>query len=99
MKEDIVSLSGTEFIQELGKKFAKYRKHMKLTQKELSEQSGLSVFTISGFENGTQTGITLGSFIKLMRAIGELEQLAALLPDLPKSPSEVFFELEKKKKK
>lgn len=99
MKEDLISLSGTEIIQELGKKFAKYRKRMKLTQKEISEQSGLSVFTISGFENGTQTGLTLGSFIKLMRAIGELEQMADLLPDLPKSPSEVFFELEKKKKK
>lgn len=99
MKEDIISLSGTEIIQELGKKFAKYRKRMKFTQKEISEQSGLSVFTISGFENGTQTGLTLGSFIKLMRAIGELEQMADLLPDLPQSPSEVFFEMEKKKKK
>lgn len=59
--------------------------------------SGFSVFTISGFENGTQTGITLGSFIKLMRAIGEMGQMDELLPDLPQSPSKVFFESEKKK--
>ena len=97
MKREISALSGTEIIQKLGKRYAQYRKRAKMTQREVSEQSGLSVFTISGFENGTQTGISMGSFIKLMRAIGEVEQLKELLPEQPQSPKERYFELEKAK--
>ena len=95
MKDSISILSGTEIIQTLGKRFAEYRKRAKMTQKEVSKQSGLSVFTISGFENGTQTGISMGAFIKLMRAIGEVEQLEELLPELPPSPRELYHELMK----
>ena len=99
MKGDITILSGTEIIQQLGKRYAQYRKRAKLTQKEVSEQSGLSVFTISGFENGTQTGISMSAFIKLMRAIGVLNQMEELLPELPPSPKELYYELEKRRKK
>ena len=95
MRNNIITLSGTEIIQELGKRYAQYRKRTKMTQKEVSEQSGLSVFTISGFENGTQTGISMGAFIKLMRAIGEVEQVNELLPEQPKSPRERYLEMEK----
>ena len=95
MRNNIITLSGTEIIQELGKRFAQYRKRANMTQKEVSEQSGLSVFTISGFENGTQTGISMGAFIKLMRAIGEVEQVNELLPEQPQSPRERYLEIEK----
>ena len=43
-------------------------------QKEVAEKSGLSVFTISSFENGSSTGITMSSFIKLLRAIDSLRK-------------------------
>ena len=99
MKDSISILSGTEIIQTLGKRYAEYRKRAKMTQKEVSKQSGLSIFTISGFENGTQTGITMGAFIKLLRAIGEIEQMDELLPELPQSPKEKYLELMKALKK
>lgn len=99
MKEDISSLSSIEIIQTLGKRYATYRKRAKMTQRDVSDQTGLSVFTISGFERGTQTGISLGSFIKLMRAIGEADQLWELLPELPQSPAERYYELERMRKK
>ena len=99
MKDSISILSGTEIIQKLGKRYAEYRKRAKMTQKEVSEQSGLSIFTISGFENGSQTGISMGAFIKLMRAIGEIEQIDELLPELPQSPKEKYLELMKALKK
>ena len=69
MYSDLYEKSGSELIRELGKKFSTYRKRMGFTQKEISEKSGLSVFTISSFENGSSTGITLISFTKLLRAI------------------------------
>jgi hypothetical protein len=34
--------------------------------RDLSKQSGINVFTISGFENGIQKGISLSSIIKLI---------------------------------
>ena len=86
-----------EIVAMLGRRFKDYRIGCDMTQKEVSEQSGLSVFTISGFENGTQTGLTMSSFIKLMRAIGEVGQMDELLPELPQSPSERYYELNKKK--
>ncbi len=82
--------SGSDIIRELGKQYSKYRKRMRYTQKEVAEQSGLSVFTISSFENGSSTGITMASFIKLLRAIDSLEEIEKLLPDLPPSPRELF---------
>ncbi|WP_262492826.1 helix-turn-helix domain-containing protein [Marinilabilia salmonicolor] len=53
----------------LAQRFRDYRKRMRLTQKELSHKSGLSAFTISGFEKGSGTGITMASFIKLLSVI------------------------------
>ena len=66
------------------------------TQKEVSEKSGLSVFTISSFENGSSTGITLASFIRLLRAIDSLEEIEKILPELPESPRALFKKQYKK---
>jgi transcriptional regulator with XRE-family HTH domain len=90
MYSDLYEKSGSELIRELGKKFSTYRKRMGFTQKEISEKSGLSVFTISSFENGSSTGITLISFTKLLRAISFLEEIEKLLPPLPVSPRELY---------
>jgi len=63
---------------------------MGYTQKDVAEKSGLSVFTISSFENGSSTGITLASLIKLVRAIDSLDEIEKLLPELPESPRVIF---------
>ena len=67
MYSDIYEKSGFEIIRELGKRYSDYRKRMGYTLKEVDEKSGLSVFTISSFENGSSTGITFASFIRLLR--------------------------------
>ncbi|GAO31503.1 helix-turn-helix domain-containing protein [Geofilum rubicundum] len=69
---------------------------MRYTQKQIAEKSGLSVFTISSFENGASTGITIASFIKLLRAIDSLEEIEKLLPELPVSPRELFLKQHKR---
>ena len=43
-------------------------------------------FTIGSFENGSSTGITLASFIKLLRAIDFLDEIEKLQPELPENP-------------
>lgn len=69
---------------------------MGFTQKEVAEKSGISVFTISTFENGSSAGITLATFIKLLRAIDSLEDIEKLIPELPISPRLLFKKMNKK---
>ena len=96
MYSELYEKSGSDMIRELGKKYSDYRKRMGYTQKEVAEKSGLSVFTISTFENGSSTGITLTSFIKLLRAIDSLDEVEKLLPELPESPRALFKKQSKK---
>ncbi|MDR1381797.1 MAG: helix-turn-helix domain-containing protein [Tannerella sp.] len=90
MYSELYEKSGSDIIRELGKRYCAYRKRMGHTQKEVAEKSGLSVFTISSFENGSSTGLTMASFIKLLRTIDGLEEIEKMLPELPVSPRELF---------
>jgi transcriptional regulator with XRE-family HTH domain len=97
MYNEIYELSGSDIIRQMGKRFGDYRKRMGYTQKEVAEKSGLSVFTISSFENGSSTGVTLASLIKLLRAIDNLDEIEKLLPELPESPRTLFKKQQKEK--
>lgn len=90
MQDNIYEKSGAELICEVGRRYRDYRKRMGLTQKEVSHKSGLSVFTISGFEKGSGTGITMASFIKMLRAIDCLDEIEKILPPLPESPRTLY---------
>lgn len=97
MYSEFYAQSGHELICQLGKRFAQYRKRMGYTQRQVAAQSGLSVFTISSFENGSSTGLTMASFIRLLRAIGFLEEISKLLPELPESPRLLYLQEQKRK--
>ena len=97
MYNEMYEQSGSDIIRQLGKRYSEYRKRMEYSQKEVSEKSGLSVFTISTFENGSSTGVTLASFIKLLRAIESLDEIEKLLPELPQSPRSLFKKQQKGK--
>jgi transcriptional regulator with XRE-family HTH domain len=98
MNNELYELPGSDIIRQLGKRFGEYRKRMGYTQKEVAGKSGLSVFTISSFENGSSTGITLASFIKLLRAIDSLDEIEKILPALPESPRTLFKKQQKDRK-
>jgi len=70
---------------EIGERFKSYRVALRLTQKELSAQSGVSVMTIVRFERGECGSIKLDNFIALMRAVQRLEYLEDLIPEIPES--------------
>ena len=95
MYTELYEQSGSEIIRQLGKRYSDYRKRMGFTQKEVAEKSGLSVFTISSFENGSSTGVTLASFLKLLRAIDCLDDIEKLLPEQPESPRALFKKQQK----
>ena len=56
-----------------------------MTQKDVSEQSGITITTIHKFENGTSGNMSLGTFLLLMKAIGQINTLDELMPELPDS--------------
>ena len=97
MYDELYEQSGSDLIRQLGKRYGDYRKRMGFTQKEIAKKSGLSVFTISSFENGSSTGLTMATFIKLLRAIEFLEEIEKLLPELPESPRALFMKQQKQK--
>lgn len=78
--------SNSEIVQLLGERYKEYRVRVGLTQKEISEKTNVSVMTIHRFESGAATNIALGTIISLLRAIGMLENVDGLLPELPPSP-------------
>lgn len=81
----------SEIVTMLGRRFNDYRIGSDMTQNDVSQQSGISVITIRKFENGNLYNITLGTFIELLRAIGFMQGLDDVLPELPISP----YKLEK----
>ena len=87
---DIYALSNTEIIRRLGLRFKIYRIQCRLTQRELAEQTGISVPTIRSFENGKSSNVSLQVLLLLMRAVGRLEQIELILPKLPQNPKDVF---------
>lgn len=84
--DDIYGKSNSEFIIELGNRFKQYRLTCRLTQKEVAERAGISLYTVKSFENGRALNITMGSFFSMLRAISFLDEADKLLPELPPSP-------------
>ena len=82
---DYYEYSIPELIKLLGAKFKDYRLRSNMTQKDVSEQSGITITTIHKFENGTSGNMSLGTFLLLMKAIGQINTLDELMPELPDS--------------
>lgn len=86
--------SSKAVIEELAKRLRAYRIEYPMTQKELADNSGVSVRSIQNFEHGED--IQLSNLIKIITAFGLLDNLELLIPDVSKKPS---MYLEKTKKR
>jgi len=80
MYEDIIN--NGERIAKLGLLFKRYRKALRMTQKDVQEKSGVSQFTISEFETGKNPGITLLNLCRLLDEIGCSENVLGLIPEV-----------------
>ncbi|MBP9992635.1 MAG: helix-turn-helix transcriptional regulator [Bacteroidales bacterium] len=83
---DMYEYSAPELIGMLGTRFKEYRLRCNLTQKEVAEKTGLGITTITTFENGTAGNVSLATFILLLKAVGQVNSIDGLLPELPESP-------------
>lgn len=82
---DYYEYSVPEIVKILGARFKDYRLRSGMTQKEVSEQSGITVATIHKFENGVTGNLSLGTFLLLMKAIGQIDGVDEMMPELPES--------------
>lgn len=82
---DYYEYSIPELVQLLGTRFKDYRMRSQMTQKDVAEQSGLTVNTIHKFENGMVPNMSLSTFLLLLKAIGCIDGLDGLMPELPES--------------
>lgn len=72
-------------LHELGKRLARQRLERNLTQQELAHEAGVSSRTISLIETGRS--VTLGSLVRILRALETLDALNQMLP--PRGPSPI----------
>lgn len=84
--KDLYEYSIPELVRMLGTRFKEYRMRCNLTQKEVSERSGVGLTTIHKFENGSADNLSLSTFILLLKVVGQINSLDNLLPELPESP-------------
>ncbi len=82
---DYYEYSIPELISLLGERFKDYRLRSEMTQKDVAEQSGITINTIHKFENGKAGNMSLGTFLLLMKAIGCIDMLDEVMPELPES--------------
>ena len=84
--KDYYEYSIPELVQTLGTRFKDYRMRSNMTQKEVAEQAGLTVNTVHKFENGLAPNLSISTFLLLLKAIGCINGLDGLMPELPESP-------------
>ncbi len=79
-------ITNSDIIGLLAQRVKEYRLAARISQRELAHKSGVSYTTISHFEQGVNTNITLNNFISLLRPLGMEERVIELLPELPVPP-------------
>lgn len=84
--KDLYEYSTPELVRMLGERFREYRMRCNLTQREVSEQTGIGMTTIHKFENGSAGNISLSTLILLLKSVGQINALDNLMPELPESP-------------
>jgi putative transcriptional regulator len=77
-------LSDEATLKELGHRIAQYRLNRNLTQSALAEEAGVSMRTLHRVEYGASTHIS--NMIRILRVLGLLENLEALIPEPAISP-------------
>ena len=85
-KIDYTVASPEAIESELGQKLERLRLSKNINQSMLAKEAGVSRRTITRVENGE--GISLDTLIRVIRALGVVDRLEALLPDPTTRPVE-----------
>lgn len=81
-------ISDKAVIQEIGRRLARRRIDMNLTQARLAEQAGVGKRTVERLENGESAQLT--SVVRILRVLELLPGMEALLPEPGVRPMELL---------
>lgn len=81
---DFRSMSDKALLGLLGERVNRQRLNQNITQEELAKRSGIARIVVGRLENGL--GCKLENLIRILRALGLLEQLELFLPEPGLSP-------------
>ena len=79
------TLTDEALLKRLGERLARLRLAQNLSQEQLAEQAGIGVRTLQRLEQGA-AATQLSGFVRVCRARGLVDRLAALIPESPASP-------------
>jgi len=82
------TLTDEAILGELGGRLAQRRLELQLSQEALAEQAGVSKRTVERVEAGATT--QMSTMIRVMRVLGLLERLEALVPEVGPRPMELL---------
>lgn len=80
------SSSSAEIVSIIGERFREYRLAALLTQQEVADIAGVSKTTVYSFENGRLPNVSFRTVVDLLRAIGMIDKIDDILPEIPISP-------------
>ena len=78
------AMSDQAILAELGERLARFRLNANISQKQLASEAGISRKTVYNAESGQS--IQMESLIRILRALGQLANLNAFLPNPEISP-------------
>lgn len=81
-----LTLSDAAVLKELGDRLAQYRLNQNLTQEALAQEAGISLRTLTRIENGEPS--QTANVLRVLRVLGLLDNLEALVPAPAVSPIE-----------
>ncbi len=82
-----ISSSTEEVLCEVGKRIKAARINANMTQRQMAENTGLSLKTVSNLENGKD--VSFSTVIDVLRAMGNLQSLDVVLPENVVRPSQI----------
>lgn len=94
-----IEMNNAAMVRELGLRFKQYRISYRFTQQQVAEMTGMSQVTLSNFENGRLSNLTLAHFLGLIRVLDRLQWVDDLLPEIPISAYELDKINQKRKKR
>ena len=83
--QTLYAYSPTELVRILGQRVRDYRMRSNMTIKDMSEKTGISQVSLQKFETGQSINVSMVTFIQVLKAIGRINALDELLPELPPS--------------
>ncbi len=81
---DTYGLSDIAILNKIGARIKEIRIEQDITQKELSQMAGVSMFSISSIENGSNTSIL--TLVQILRALNRFDMLEPFLKEKEVSP-------------